>query len=146
VGISTWIGADWRQQFFSDGLFVCMKASEVLNRYANGARDFRRVDLRGQSFRGQDLSEADFSEADIRGTNFTRATLTGANFTRARAGVQAHWIAIQLLLTFVLSVLAGVLQGYSSYWLTSNFPQVWNPAYRWHSFNIKLASTINPSC
>lgn len=52
-----------------------MKATEVLNRYAKGERDFRGANLRGQNFRGQDLSGADFSEADIRGTNFTNAVL-----------------------------------------------------------------------
>lgn len=43
-----------------------MKADEVLRQYAAGERDFRRVNLRGQSFKGKDLSGADFSEADSR--------------------------------------------------------------------------------
>ena len=51
-----------------------MKASELLKRYAEGTRDFRRVNLKGQSFKGQNLAGADFSEADIQGTNFTNAS------------------------------------------------------------------------
>ncbi|UBF28055.1 pentapeptide repeat-containing protein [Kovacikia minuta CCNUW1] len=44
-----------------------MKSREVLNRYANGERDFRRADLREQNFKGQDLSNADFSKARYSG-------------------------------------------------------------------------------
>lgn len=35
-----------------------MKASELLNKYAQGERNFQRVNLRGQSFKGKDLSGA----------------------------------------------------------------------------------------
>jgi uncharacterized protein YjbI with pentapeptide repeats len=81
-----------------------MKASEVLNHYAKGERNFRSAKLRGLSFQGQDLSGADFTEADIRGTNFTNAILRGANFTRAKAGVQKRWLIGQLIIAFLLSV------------------------------------------
>ncbi len=95
-----------------------MKASEVLQRYAKGEREFRHVDLHGQSFRGKDLSGADlsgadFSEADIRGTNFSNAVLQGANFTKAKAGVQKRWLVIQQIIAFVISALSGVLSAFS---------------------------------
>ncbi len=43
---------------------MSVKASEVVKRYQQGERDFRRVSLRGQSFKGKDLSGADFSESE----------------------------------------------------------------------------------
>ncbi|HIK16022.1 MAG TPA: pentapeptide repeat-containing protein [Leptolyngbyaceae cyanobacterium M33_DOE_097] len=91
-----------------------MKATEVLRRYAAGERDFRGADLRGQSFKGRDLSGADLSETDIRGANFTHANLSGANFAKAKAGLQWHWMIGQLILSFGLAALAGILLGYAS--------------------------------
>ncbi|PSB30070.1 pentapeptide repeat-containing protein [Stenomitos frigidus] len=89
-----------------------MKATEVLNRYANGERDFRHANIRGQSFKGQDLSGADFTEADIRGTNFTNAILKEVNFGGAKAGLEKRWLLVQLFIALLLSLLLGGLAGF----------------------------------
>jgi uncharacterized protein YjbI with pentapeptide repeats len=91
-----------------------MKAEELLRRYAAGERDFRGVNLRGQSFKGKDLSGANFSEADIRGANFTNAKLTGANFSGGKAGLQQRrvFFFVSVALTLLgLSGLASVISG-----------------------------------
>ena len=85
-----------------------MKASEVLKRYAAAERNFRGVNLRGQSFKGQNLSGADFSKADLRSTNFTEATLIGTNFAGAKCGLQKRWAAILTILSWLLASLSGL--------------------------------------
>ncbi|NEQ86292.1 MAG: pentapeptide repeat-containing protein [Moorea sp. SIO2I5] len=84
-----------------------MKAKEVLRRYAAGERDFRRVNLRGQSFQGEDLSGADFSEADIRGANFKNAYLKDTKFCDAKAGLQRPWAIGFLIGSLLLSGVIG---------------------------------------
>jgi uncharacterized protein YjbI with pentapeptide repeats len=92
-----------------------MKASEVLNLYAAGRRDFSGENLRGQSFKGKDLSGADFSEADIRGANFTKAKLTGANFSGAKAGLQRCWTTVLVISSWILAGLSGLFSALAGY-------------------------------
>ncbi|MEQ9484585.1 pentapeptide repeat-containing protein [Coleofasciculus sp. F4-SAH-05] len=92
-----------------------MKADEVLRRYAAGERDFRRVNLRGQSFKGINLVGADFSEADIRGANFTNAYLSGAKFCGAEAGLQRCWAVFFVIISWLLSSVSGYLSGVAGY-------------------------------
>lgn len=88
-----------------------MKSQELLARYRQGERNFRRADLSGQSFVGQDLAAIDLSGADLRGAKFTNASLQGANLTQIRAGLQRNeriWLLLSLvLLTALLAAAAG---------------------------------------
>ncbi|MBD2150089.1 pentapeptide repeat-containing protein [Pseudanabaena sp. FACHB-1277] len=77
------------------------------------AKNFAGQNLRGRSFKGQHLSGADFSGADLRGADFTDAILRGANFSRVRAGVQKRWLMLQLILSWILSALAGFMSAYA---------------------------------
>ncbi|NEO95159.1 MAG: hypothetical protein F6K56_35185, partial [Moorea sp. SIO3G5] len=86
-----------------------MKANEVLTKYKNGERDFRRLNLKGQSFQGKDLSGADFSEADIRGANFKNTNLSGTNFCKTKAGLQKRWVFVLLLVSWITSGLSGLV-------------------------------------
>ena len=86
-----------------------MKATEVLQLYADGKRDFSGANLRGASFKGKDISGANFSETDIRGANFTHANLTGTNFRGAKAGIQRRWAIILVISSWILSGLSGIL-------------------------------------
>ena len=82
-----------------------MKASEVLQRYRAGERNFQGENLRGQSFKNEVLSGADFSRADIRSSNFTGATLIGAKFSNTKCGTQKRWA---VSLTIISLLLAGI--------------------------------------
>ncbi|MEM6398788.1 MAG: pentapeptide repeat-containing protein [Cyanobacteria bacterium P01_D01_bin.116] len=112
-----------------------MKASEVLGKYKAGERNFRCVNLRGQSFKGKDLSGADFSkadirgadfanailidakfcDADIRGANFAKSDLTKADFTDAIAGLKKYWAVLLVIVSYLLLGFSGfsyTLAGY----------------------------------
>lgn len=92
-----------------------MKAKELLQLYQTGERDFRGVNLQGQSFLNQDLFGVDLSGADIRGADFSQAKLTGANFQDATAGLQRHsafFLTTLLCLLIVIYILCCVFMGY----------------------------------
>ena len=98
-----------------------MKAHEVLKRYEAGERDFRRLNLRGQSFKGKNLSGANFSEADIRGANFTNAMLRGANFSGAKAGLQRRWAISLVIASWIFLGLLGIFSEFFGYFVVSIF-------------------------
>ncbi|WP_424096846.1 pentapeptide repeat-containing protein [Moorena producens] len=89
-----------------------MKAQEVIRKYSQGERDFRRKNLRDQSFQWRNLSGADFSDADIRGANFKNAILTGTKFRQAKAGLQKPWTIVLLLVSWIASGLSGIVSLY----------------------------------
>lgn len=101
-----------------------MRSGDLLRRYAAGDRDFRRVNLCGQSFKGKDLSGADFSETDIRGASFTNTSLRGAKFCGATAGLPLWWATGLICVFLVLSVVSGALSalagGYLKFLLVSS--------------------------
>lgn len=93
-----------------------INASKVLKRYEAGERDFRGVNLQGQSFKGQNLSEADFSQADfsnadIRGANFTNAILRGVKFCGAKAGLPFQQAIGLIISSLVMSALLALFAG-----------------------------------
>ena len=100
-----------------------MKASEVVNKYAQGERNFQGANLRGLSFKGKNLSGADFSNADIRGTNFTGANLTGTNFRGAKAGLQKRWAAFLVTMAFVLAVISGFCAAFAGLFVAALFDE-----------------------
>jgi len=77
--------------------------------------DFSGKNLRGYNFHGKDLAGANFSYADIRGANFTNANLKGANFSYAQAGLQHNWAILLVLMSCLVSGLAGFFWAFNGY-------------------------------
>jgi uncharacterized protein YjbI with pentapeptide repeats len=88
-----------------------VRASELLNLYQLGERDFRGKDLRGVSLRGKNLSGIDLSYADLRGADFTNAILKGAHLNHIKAGLLPQQGMLFLLLLIGSSVFLGAAAG-----------------------------------
>lgn len=84
-----------------------MKATEVLQLYEAGRRDFSGESLRGQSFKGKNLSDADFTKADIRSADFTNTNLTRAKFSQVKAGLCLYYLVVLLTGIWILAAVSG---------------------------------------
>jgi hypothetical protein len=112
-----------------------MKATEVIQEYKNGRRDFQGESLRGCNFKDQDLSGADFSGCDICGANFSGANLTEVKFERAKAGLRKRWMIFLLLVALVLIVISSffsaLVGSFAAYIFDPSSPE--NPITVWVS-------------
>ncbi|MBF2065232.1 MAG: pentapeptide repeat-containing protein [Calothrix sp. C42_A2020_038] len=79
------IGASWCYQGDTRAFIDSMKATELIQRYARGEKNFINVNLRCANLSGADLSETDFSWAKLSLANFSRANLSKTNLTGADA-------------------------------------------------------------
>jgi hypothetical protein len=93
-----------------------MKASELINLYQRGRRNFSRENLIGQNFDGQQLSNINLSHTDIRGASFINANLTRANFTYAKAG---SIFAISFIRTIFQLIVACLAMSLSTFYCIS---------------------------
>ncbi len=98
-----------------------MKAAEVLKRYQAGERNFRRLNLRGQSFKDKNLSGADFRECDIRSTDFSNANLREAKLCGAKAGLQRRWAIGLIIASWLMSGLGGLFSAFVGYLVMLTF-------------------------
>ncbi|HAC63185.1 MAG TPA: hypothetical protein DCF68_06500 [Cyanothece sp. UBA12306] len=121
-----------------------MKASQLMQHYEQGRRNFRGQDLRGQSFQGQNLVNADFSEADIRGTNFSKTNLTGAKFCQARGGLTKQREIVLRIISLSLAMLSGIFSGLASSLILLIFdgPHIINQIVGWTALTILLIFCI----
>jgi uncharacterized protein YjbI with pentapeptide repeats len=76
------------------------------------------ANFKGRNFSGENLSGRDFSHADIRGANFANAILIGTNFSHAQAGLSDRWKIGSIVISISISLLGGLIAGYSSIFLS----------------------------
>ncbi|MGK7956790.1 MAG: pentapeptide repeat-containing protein [Crocosphaera sp.] len=85
-----------------------MKAKELLAKYRTGERNFRGVNLSGESLQEQDLSGSDFTEANLQGANFTNTNLENTLFTGAKLGLQKRSAFSLVIGLYVISAIASI--------------------------------------
>ena len=68
----------------ANALGCTTRTAELLERYANGERDFSGADFSGADFTDADLTDANFTDADLTDAKLTDAKLAGAKLTDAK--------------------------------------------------------------
>ena len=90
---------------------------------SNDLQNFREKlvdsDLRGASFKKIELENFDFSRSLLQGTSFAGAKLINVQFDAVQTGLSNLWILILRLVCCPIALLAGIICGYSSFFLYS---------------------------
>ena len=78
------------------------------------SKRYRQFTFCRNSYKEKNLSGRDFSGADIRGICFKNKILIGTNFSNAQAGLTLFSTFSLITVSFILTITAGLVIGYSS--------------------------------
>jgi len=102
--------SEWNSEFFKDPTWTLEKLESFRNQFSN-------ADLRGANFKNAVIKDFDFSKCLLQGVNFEGAKFDNVNFTAVQTGLTAAWALLLRTMCFPISLLAGLICGYSFFFL-----------------------------